>query len=284
MKTLLYIAILLSWMGNGPDLGRIARVNQEKKAAEAAFQAKDYAKAIGHYRTLSEQMQVHDPAIQLNLAHAHYLNKDLKEAQAAYASLQQAENRAISSVAYQQLAKIADQQQQIDQALQYLKQSLKQNPANQEARTSYERLLKKKQQQEQQKDQKDQKDQKQQDQKDKQQQQQNQKDKQQQDQQDQKDKQQQDQKDKQQQEQKDKKDAQKKNEGKPQQQGEEEKDTQETDQKGDKDQQQLKQQRMQQIKLSEQQAQMILDALKNEETQYYQQRKRNTGRPSGKDW
>lgn len=256
------------------EITRIANANHLRKEAQKAVENKDYTTAIAHYNHLLDTMRVADDAALLNVAHALLKEKKTNEAQQAYTKATQATKNTIRSTAYTQLGVLSAEKQQDKEALQYFKQALKENPRNEYARYNYE-LLKRKMKQPQNK----------QDNKDKNQQQQNQ---------DNKDQQQQD-KEQQNKENQQNKDGQDKNQQNKEQEGKDKegqekeqqnKDRKEKEQdkapkneeeekegkKGEKEKPQANKQALQEMNMSEEKAQMILEAMKNNEIQYIQQR------------
>ena len=273
------IFLLIVFIGSffGIDIGKI---NALKKEAEKAFAAGDYQKAADTYQYLADSMGVREDEVLLNLASAKYQLADTAGAGAVYRQLTAASNRKIRSKAHQQLGVMASKKGKLEEAVADFKHALQADPSNQDARYNYElaaRKLaeqkKKEQQQQQNKDNKDQQD------KDKKDQQQKQKDQQNQDKKNQEQKQK-DQQEKQKQEQEQQKKEQEKKE---QEKREQEKKENEQEQKP----KQFDPERMKQMKVSEDKARMILDAMKNNEIQYFQQNKRKATKPKDKnrpDW
>lgn len=298
--------ILLSAMASVSDpVTRIAKANKAKEKALEAYRDGEYKQAIKHYRYLLDSLDYASEEASINLANALYYTKDTANAASAYASAAQATNPKIKSQAYHQLGIITEQQQKPEEALEYFKSALKADPTNQKARYNYELLKKKLEQQKEQEQQQDQKnqdqnkqeenqDKKQDDQKDNQESQdsenqQNKEDqeKQQQDQEgeeEQQDQQQQQQnQDQQQKEGEEQNDQEQQQEQQDAQKPEDQKDAEKKEQPMDPS----TKQKLQEMNMSEEKAQMILEALRNNEAQYIQQmRKRAKERPkSGKpDW
>jgi Ca-activated chloride channel family protein len=272
------------------DPTKISKINTAKSEAKNAYLSGDYKTAIKKYKFLTDSLDVKEDEVMFNLGNAYFLEKDSANAMSTFQSLTNSAKREISSKAHQQLGVMANQKGKFEQALNDFKQAIKADPTNESARYDYEMLKKKleekkkqdqknqdkkdpqdkKEQQDQDKQNKDQKDQK--DQKDKK------------DQQDQKDKQdQKDQKDqKNKDDQKDKKDQQNKDQqkkdGKDEEQKKEEQEKQQSEQQDkDKKDQSKKDLNFNSEKLpqiSQQKAEMILEAMKNQEKQYLQQQKR----------
>ncbi|AZQ62957.1 hypothetical protein EI427_12120 [Flammeovirga pectinis] len=289
MYTILSLLIVLNIYSDNNGIGKIAKANARKSTAESAFKAEDYKTAIEEYTYLLDSMSIQDDAAMLDLGHAYFLSEDAENATKRYASIQNSANKKIASIANQQLGVIKAQAKEIKPALAFLKAAMKHDPKNLAARYDYEMLLKQKNEQDQQdqenkddnKDQKDQdkdkqdkdqeKDQNKEDQ-EKEDQDQEQQDKQ--DQQDQQDQQNKDQKgeDQQDQEQQDQ-------EQQDQQKGEQGEETEEEREQREQEQEQQQfNERMEEIKMPASQAQMILDALKNNEVQYFQQKKKKSNK------
>lgn len=245
------------------DIGDIAAINQLKREAETAFRNKFWNVAINKYKQLTDTYQVKEPAVLLNLAHAYFNAGEMSMALVQYEQAAKTGNKAVQTVAYQQAAVIKAQSGQLEDALKYLRNSLRASPGNQAARYNYEvvyALLIKKQQQQGQSEQNN-ADQSQQN-KNQQQQQQN------------ADKQQQQQKGQQ-----SKENA---------QSGEQDEQSSEQGKMEDKSSNsKLRSKKLEQIKMTEEQAKAMLDAIRNNEVQYLQQMQRQPSRRTDRskpDW
>lgn len=269
MKTFFLTFLLLVSI----DPREIAKVNAIKKEAEKAFMSGEYQTAIEKY-SLLDSMDIQDPAVDLNLAHAYYHLNDTTGAQTYYQSVLNSNNGKLRSIAYQQLGVMKKDAKKYEDALKDLKSSLKSDPTNDGARYDYE-LVKKLLE-----------DQQKQDQENQDQDQQNQDQQNQDQQQDKEDQQEENQKGDQEQEKKDgeeqeseKQDGEKKD-GENENGEEKEADKEPTEEE-------MMQQKLEEMKISPEKAQMILEAMKNNEVQYLQQQKRKATKrpPSGKpDW
>lgn len=279
------------------DLDKIGKINSAKAEAKKAFLAGDFTTAIKKYAYLIDSLGVNEDEVRANLASAYFQANDTTGALNNYQRLTQSANKKISSVANQQLGVMANNQEKLEESLNYFKQALKASPENDEARYNYEivkkKLEEKKKQDQQNKDQKnqDKKDDQKKDQKDQQ-----------------KDKKDQEKKDqeKKDQEKKDqeKKDQDKKDQEKKDQKEKDPKDQKEKEQK-EKEQKEKEQQekdeknkdkkdippsvseKLKEMQMSEEKAKMILEAMKNQEVQYLQQNKRKATKPKDKgkpDW
>lgn len=266
-------------------IDEIAKVNKYKSQAEEAFKAKQFEKAASLYSLLADSLDVREPEILLNLAHSYFQNEEVDKAKQYYNEASVQADKYIRSVANQQLGVLSSRDKKLEEALNYFKEALKADPTNEEARFNYELLKRQKEEEEKKKEQnkQDQQNQdKEQEEKKDQQDQQNQDQKNQ----DQQNKDQQDQQSKEEEESKeqDQKEEQQKKEQEQQQQQEQE---QQSEEQKKKEQQQMQNQRLEEIKMSKEKAEMILNALKNQELQYYQQkqRKSNKKKDSSKpDW
>lgn len=261
------------------DPGKIGQVNSLKSQAKEAYLKGDYKTAILKYRTLVDSLGVTEDEVKLNLANAYFEAKDTANTAMSYQPLTQSQNSKIRSVAHQQLGVLSNRENKHEEALASFKQALKADPTNEDARYNYEMVKKKleeqkKKEEEQKKNDPNQKEEN----KDKQ---------------DQNKDQQKDQKDKQdQKEQQDKKDQQNKEQQDKQKQDEQKK-QQEEQQSEEKKEQEKKEtpqsvkDKLKEMEMSEEKAQMILEAMKNQEIQYLQQNKRKATKPKDRtkpDW
>lgn len=256
------------------DPSQIARVNKLKSEAEKAFLAKDFKTASQKYGYLADTLGAEEAEIRLNLAHSQFHLGDTANAKINYQSAGNSETVSVKSAAYQQLGVLAKNGGNLDESLQYLKSAIKTDPTNDGARYDYEVVKKLLNQQKENQQKQDQ---------NKENQDQEKQDQQKQDQQDQQ-KQDQENKEKSEQQKEEQKEGEKK-EGEEEKSEEEKK--QEEAQKSEEQKQENVRQKLEEMNISEEKAKMILEALKNNEIQYIQQRKRKaTEQPdSGKpDW
>jgi Ca-activated chloride channel family protein len=283
-----YLILALLLVAPLPDIDKIARTNALKKEAKAAYQAGNFEKAIAKYHYLLDSMNIDEDGIRINLANAYYQNGDTTGAVNNYELLRDSENRELASRAYQQLGVIKNKQKKKEEALADFKQALRKNPANEEARYNYEMLKKllEEEKEQQEKQNQDQEKQDQEQQQDQDQQQDQNKDQKQQDQEQQQDQEgkesEQDNQDQQQKDDQQKENQEKKKKGKP-----DEPSDKESDNKEQQEQLNTSPDRFKDLKISEEKARMILEALKNQEVQYLQQKKRKAQKtpPSDKpDW
>jgi Ca-activated chloride channel family protein len=277
------------------DLDKIGKINSAKAEAKKAFLAGDFTTAIKKYTYLIDSLGVNEDEVRANLASAYFQANDTTGALNNYQRLTQSANKKISSVANQQLGVMANNQEKLEESLNYFKQALKAAPENDEARYNYE-IVKKKLEEKKKQDQQKNKDQKDQDKKDDQKK--DQKDQ-------QKDKKDQEKKDQEKKDQ-EKKDQEKKDQEKKDQEQKDQKDKDPKDQKEkeqkEKEQKEKEQQeknkdkkdippsvseKLKEMQMSEEKAKMILEAMKNQEVQYLQQNKRKATKPKDKgkpDW
>jgi Ca-activated chloride channel family protein len=277
------------------DLDKIGKINSAKAEAKKAFLAGDFTTAIKKYTYLIDSLGVNEDEVRANLASAYFQANDTTGALNNYQRLTQSANKKISSVANQQLGVMANNQEKLEESLNYFKQALKAAPENDEARYNYE-IVKKKLEEKKKQDQQKNKDQKDQDKKDDQKKDQKDQNK------DKKDQEKKDQ-EKKDQEKKDqeKKDQEKKDQDKKDQKEKDPKDQKEKEQK-EKEQKEKEEQeknkdkkdippsvseKLKEMQMSEEKAKMILEAMKNQEVQYLQQNKRKATKPKDKgkpDW
>lgn len=305
MKYLL--SILLVFTSVTDPVTRIAKANKLKKEASSAYADGNFQEAIDSYQTLLDSMGIEDDRARLNLANSAYImsyggdnmgllsdissgdtmiedtsalnaiSSDLKYfdiAESNYNRVKDGTNPALASMANNQLGIISykmgeqspDEKESFTQsALSNFKQALLKNPQNDQARYNYEllkKLIRQQQEQDQEQDQ-DQKEDKEQDQEKKDQEKQDQKK------QDQKneDQEKQDQEKKEEQEQQQDQDQKQE-----QEEGKENEEQKEGEQKEDP-MEKLKE-KLKEMNIPLEKAQMILEAMKNNETQYVQQKKR----------
>ncbi|MBM3177139.1 MAG: tetratricopeptide repeat protein [Bacteroidetes bacterium] len=264
------------------DIGKISKINAIKKEAKKAFENGDYETASSKYRYLMDSLNVQEDEVLLNLASSRFNLNDTIGASDAYRRLTASGNPTYRGRAYQQLGVMETRQGRLEQALEFFKQALKTDPANEEARYNYE-MVKKKLEEEKKKQENKQNDQK----KDDQQDQQNQDKK---DQQQKKNQNQNQNKDQNKKDQEKKENEKKDSEKKDQDQKEKEKKEQQ-EQKENQDKKEEKPKfdpdKMKQMKVSEEKAKMILEAMKSNEVQYLQQNRRKATKPKDKskpDW
>lgn len=314
MKSLIaYVLILALSLIDTDPVTKIAKANALKREAKAAYEAEEFEKAVEAYSLLIDSMGMLDPRAQLNLANAAYrisfgsenfdvlsdISKGAKRvqdsaslsavseeikyfdiAESNYRALKESEDLAAASMAFNQLGVIAYRRNEIaeddkttlmNQALKEFKQALIRNPTNEQARYNYE-LLKKLTQQQQEQDQQNQDQQQDQQQDDQQKQDQQNKDQQKQD---------QENRDQKQQEQEQQQQNQDQNDQQEQEQQQQEQDQQQ--QPEEEDPMEKLMEKLKEMNIPLEKAQMILEAMKNNEIQYVQQKKRKASKPRNSD-
>lgn len=144
MKLYLILGLFLFFQTGTGSFNRIATINQLKDEAREAYTQGNYTEASRLYQTLMETYEEDSEELRLNYAHSLHKIGQQEESDAAYRSLAaNASDRNIQSAAYQQLGIKAIQNQNLQDAVTYFKQSLKSQPKNESARYNYE-LAKKK--------------------------------------------------------------------------------------------------------------------------------------------
>lgn len=303
MKYLLIVVLLFSSVTD--PVTKIAKSNKLKREASSAYADGNFQEAITSYQMLLDSMDIEDDRARLNLANAAYvmsyggdnmgllseissgetmiedtaalnaISGELKYfdiADSNYKRVKDGSDISLASMANNQLGIIAykmgeqspDEKESFTQsALNNFKQALLKNPQNDQARYNYE-LLKKliRQQEEQEEEQKeDQKEDK--------------KDDQEKEDQEKKDQKKQDQKDENQ-EKKDQEKQEKQDQDQEQKQEEEEGKENEEQKEGEQKEDPMEKlmDKLKEMNIPLEKAQMILEAMKNNETQYVQQKKR----------
>jgi Ca-activated chloride channel family protein len=284
MKYLILLLFLTILPG---DINKTALINRLKREAEKDFKEKKFTDASAKYRILIDSLGQNDEEIRMNLSHCYFNLKDSGNAYNQYKDLTNSPSKVYQSTAFQQLGVLDTNNGRYREAEENFRNALLANPHNEGARYDYE-LLKKKMKEQQNKDQKNQdKDQKNDKNKDQKNQQQKQ-DKKQQDEQNKKNEEKDQQQKKDQQEKQNKEQNKENPDKKKEDQKEAQKKEQEESQKNEDKQKKLMNNPKEEIKkISEDKARMILEAMKNSEEQYLQQRQRkiNKKSDSGKpDW
>lgn len=318
MKYLISIVLLFTSITD--PINKIAKSNALKKDAKAYYNNKEYGKAVNAYTQLLDSLGTADEDAQMNLANAAYflafgdealgLLKEAKTNPQAldsgsvnsaseslkYASIAENNydalanssiNESIASNAFNQkgvmsykqseIAEAKDKKAFTEQALNNFKNAIKKNPSNESARYNYELLKKLIKQQEEQQQKEDQNQDQNQDQKDQEKKDQEKKDQEKQDQ----EKKDQEKQDQEKQENKDEKDPNQEKENPDEQDPNQENKPEEQDPL-----EKLKE-KLKEMNISPEKAQMILEALKNNEIQYVQQNKRKATKKkdsSKPDW
>ncbi len=271
MKILLLL-IAVIFFANDP--AEIAKSNKLKKEAQESFKSGDYESAIKSYSFLIDSMQFSEDELYLNRAHSYYLLGDTANAKPDYQNATASSSTSLRSLAHQQLGVMAKDKNLLEESLAHLKYALKNDPSNEDARYDYEvvkRLVKEQQDQEQ--DQENKEDQEDQEKSEDQEKEENKED------QGDKDKEEQQDEEQQDQEQKNKEgdQEQKEQEGEDKKEGEEEQQGEESEEEGEENQEKPEpttKEKLKEMNISEEKAQMILEAMQNNEIQYIQQQRR----------
>lgn len=258
------------------DFNDIARTNSLKREAREAYNNADYEKAINKYNILLQEYQQTDPNMSLNLSHSYYKLGNMEEAEKAYKPLIASSDMKVRSIANQQLGNMASAKKDYKTALNYYKAALKAAPDNDEARYNYELTKKLLDQQKEQEEDEDSEDE--------------------QEQESEEDKKEQEEGSESEENQEKGEETEEQSESE-KQEGEAEKETEEQNKDAEQQEQNEEDQRMEdmqslkekleELNMNEETAMMILEALKNQEIQYIQQKRRQSTQPkkSGKpDW
>ena len=250
-----FLLIIFLVIKSSISLNRVDEINKLFKSAENSFNSKDYNQSIENYRILIDSFQLSDEKIFLNLAHSYLLSNDTLKAIENYNYASLTENNKIQSIALQQLGNINERKNRFDEALEYYKRSIISDNSNNDSKFNYE-LVKKKidMNQKNNKDQKPNQNNKSENQKEN--------------------------KKKDQSSQKEKAENTDKNER------EKDKNNQNQKGKGEEKEESIEQ-KLKQINMTKKKAEMILDALNNNEFQYIQQLKRKPSKKQNKnkpDW
>lgn len=146
---LFLFGVTLAIPSNGDGLTSIARSNKLIREGEDAMKKKDWKSAIKAYENLLKEGNPVSGQVHLNLANAYYQTKSTENAQKNYLSaLGLLENIGLKSVAYQQIGNLNFEKGDYKTSLDWYKKSLKANPANDGARFNYELAFKLNQKQE----------------------------------------------------------------------------------------------------------------------------------------
>jgi tetratricopeptide (TPR) repeat protein len=133
---------ILLWIWDNRSFDTISRSNRAKIEAQEAYQEKDYDKALEAYQNIATSSLFAEPEARLNLAHSYFQLKQLKNAERYYLRLSKVKNSILASRAFNQLGMIKTINKDTLTALQFFRESLRQNPDNQKAQYNFE-LLKK---------------------------------------------------------------------------------------------------------------------------------------------
>jgi tetratricopeptide (TPR) repeat protein len=136
----LWLVVVIALLGIDPRT--VSRINSLKEQARKAYASGDYTTASHIYRQLVDSLGVTEEEVKLNLAHALFAANDSSAAD-RYQPLTVSRNTKLRSIAQQQMGVLANRNGNMEGALEWFKQALRTNPANEDARYNYE-LVKKK--------------------------------------------------------------------------------------------------------------------------------------------
>ena len=237
---------------------KIDEINRLTNSAEKSFFSKNYDESIRNYKTLIDSLDYSNEKIYLNLAHSYLLSNDTLNAIENYNFASLTENNKIKSIALQQLGNINEKNKKLDEALSFYKESIIADNNNEDSKYNYE-LVKRRIEEEKKKNQQN-----------------NKKD-----------------------QNKNSKDNQKKNqsenkkqdkegkEDKNNQNQDEQKQNKENEKNEKKSEEESVEEKLKKINMTKKKAEMILNALNNNEFQYIQQLKRKPSKKTDKskpDW
>ena len=126
---------------------RVDEINKLTLLAEKSFLEKNYSESIKNYKTLIDSLDYSNEKIFLNLAHAHLLLSDTLNAIENYNLASLTDNGKIKSIAFQQLGNINEKNNKLNEALNFYKESIIADNNNNDSKFNYE-LIKKKLEQE----------------------------------------------------------------------------------------------------------------------------------------
>jgi len=126
---------------------RVDEINKLTLLAEKSFLEKNYSESIKNYKTLIDSLDYSNEKIFLNLAHAHLLSSDTLNAIENYNLASLTDNGKIKSIAFQQLGNINVKNNKLNEALNFYKESIIADNNNNDSKFNYE-LIKKKLEQE----------------------------------------------------------------------------------------------------------------------------------------
>ena len=126
---------------------RVDEINKLTLLAEKSFLEKNYSESIKNYKTLIDSLDYSNEKIFLNLAHAHLLSSDTLNAIENYNLASLTDNGKIKSIAFQQFGNINEKNNKLNEALNFYKESIIADNNNNDSKFNYE-LIKKKLEQE----------------------------------------------------------------------------------------------------------------------------------------
>ena len=240
------------------NINNIDEINRLTREAEIYFKNEEYDKSIANYKILIDSFDVTNEKIYLNLAHSHFLSNDTAKALENYTYATITDNNKIKSIALQQIGNINESRNKLEEALDFYKESIISDNNNIDSKFNYELVKKKIQKQKENKQENPNENNNKEDKKeDKKENSENKKN-----------------------EEKGNKDEQEKDKNEPQEDKNEQKNSENSDNES-------LEEKLKKINMSKKKAEMILNALNNNEFQYIQQLKRkpNKKKDSTKpDW
>ena len=125
------------------NINNIDEINRLTKEAEIYFKNEEYDKSIANYKILIDSFDVTNEKIYLNLAHSHFLSNDTAKALENYTYATITNNNKIKSIALQQIGNINESRNKLEEALDFYKESIISDNSNIDSKFNYE-LVKKK--------------------------------------------------------------------------------------------------------------------------------------------
>ncbi|MCR6641254.1 MAG: tetratricopeptide repeat protein [Sporocytophaga sp.] len=123
-------------------LNRFSEINNYINSAEQNFKKGEYELAIKDYTILINNYKIKDEDILLNLAHSYYNIQDTSNSKKIYQNLLNSEDRITRSIAHQQLGNVFWMTGKKNKAIYHYTESLKANSANETARINFELIQK----------------------------------------------------------------------------------------------------------------------------------------------
>ncbi|RPG64683.1 MAG: hypothetical protein CBE50_000950 [Flammeovirgaceae bacterium TMED290] len=125
------------------NINNIDEINRLTKEAEIYFKNEEYNKSITNYKILIDSFDVTNEKIYLNLAHSHFLSNDTAKALENYTFAAITDNKKIKSIALQQIGNINESRNKLEEAIDFYKESIISDNTNIDSKFNYE-LVKKK--------------------------------------------------------------------------------------------------------------------------------------------
>ena len=125
------------------NINNIDKINRLTKEAEIYFKNEDYRKSIANYKILIDSFDVTNEKIYLNLAHSHFLSQDTAKALENYTYATITDNNKIKSIALQQIGNISESRNKLEDALDFYKESIISDNNNVDSKFNYELVMKK---------------------------------------------------------------------------------------------------------------------------------------------